>query len=187
MAKLEIVKFPNPLLKKESQEVQEVTSKITDFVQDLFDTMYGTGNGIGLAAPQVGENLNIFVMDIGKPDPLKPAKDDEEPELLPDPIAMINPKIVKHEGIITYEEGCLSCPELLVSIDRAKNIVVDSLDAEGRPQTLTLSDLAAVCTQHEMDHLKGKLLTDYISRLKRDRYRKQRIRERKDDDDVGDI
>lgn len=181
MAKLPIVTFPTASLKKPSVPVEKVTSKITDFVQDLFETMYGTGNGIGLAAPQVGENLNIFVMDV----PTVDAKDSEKET--PNPICIINPKIIKHEGIITWEEGCLSCPELLVNIDRAQSIVVQGLDAEGRPIELSLSDLQAVCTQHEMDHLSGKLLTDYISRLKRDMYRKQRIRARKDDDDTGDV
>ena len=181
MAKLSILTFPAASLKKASVPVEKVTSKITDFVKDLFDTMYRTGNGIGLAAPQVGENLNIFVMDVPKPDPIDPEKE------ISNPICIINPKIIKHEGIITWEEGCLSCPELLVNVDRSQNIVVTGLDAEGRPQELILSDLEAVCTQHEMDHLAGKLLTDYISRLKRDMYRKQRIRARIDDDDTGDV
>lgn len=181
MAKLPILTFPAPSLKKESVAVEKVTSKITDFVQDLFETMYKTDSGIGLAAPQVGENLNIFVMDIGKPDPTDAKKE------IPDPVCIINPKIIKTQGLITFEEGCLSCPELLVNVDRAQHIVVQGLDAEGRPIELSLSELAAVCTQHEMDHLKGKLLTDHISRLKRDMYRKDRIRQRTDENDTGDL
>lgn len=171
-----VLTFPAQSLKKPSVPVEKVTSKITDFVSDMFQTMHNA-NGIGLAAPQVGENLTILVMDVAKPDPNQPEKKVE-----PSPICLINPKLVKGDGTIVYEEGCLSCPELIVGVERFKDILVEGLDAEGRPVIYNLSDLAAVCVQHEMDHLKGKLLTDYISRLKRDVYKKQRIRARLDDD-----
>jgi len=174
MAKLPIITYPAQSLKKKSKPVEKVTSKITDFVADMFETMYGF-NGIGLAAPQVDEHLNILVMDVKKTDPKDPEK------FIPNPICLINPKIIKRDGQIFYEEGCLSCPELLVEVERSKVVVVQALDAEGKPIQLELLELSAVCTQHEMDHLEGKLLTDYISRLKRDIYRKQRIRIKKDD------
>lgn len=168
--KLPILTYPNKVLKKQSVPVEKVTSTITDFVKNLFETMYASETGIGLAAPQVGENLNIFVMDVALTDPDNPEKQ------TPNPIAHINPKIIHREDTIIFEEGCLSCPELLVDIERSKNIIVESLDAEGRAQQHNLSDISAVCVQHEMDHLVGKLLTDYISRLKRDMYKKQRLR-----------
>lgn len=180
MAKLDIITFPTQSLKKESKPVEKVTSQITDFVKDMFETMYAA-QGIGLAACQVGENLNILVTDVPEEDPIDSEK------FTPKPICLINPKIVKHEGTIFYEEGCLSCPELIVEVERAKDIVVEALDEEGRPVTHTLTDLSAVCVQHEMDHLKGRLLTDYISRLKRDMYQKQRIRARKSENDTGDV
>ena len=180
MAKLPILTFPAKTLKVESKPVEKVTSKLTDLVDDMFETMYAA-EGIGLAAPQVGENLDILVLDIQKKDPLDPEK------VVNNPICLINPKIIASEGSILYEEGCLSCPELLVEVDRYKDIIVEGLDAEGRPTQHKLSELAAVCVQHEMDHLKGKLLTDYISRLKRELYRKDRIRVRKDENDVGDV
>lgn len=181
MAKiLEVLKFPSPVLKKKSRDVEKVTSNLSDFVQDMFETMYNE-EGIGLAAPQVGENLNILVMDVGQPDPKN------EDKLISNPLCLINPRIVSREGQIVYDEGCLSCPELLVQVPRSQNIVVEALDAEGRLVTYNLQDLTAVCTQHEMDHLAGKLLTDYLSQLKRDMYRKQRVRQRRDDDDVGDL
>lgn len=168
--KLPILTYPNKILKKESVPVEKVTSKITDFVNDLFETMYASETGIGLAAAQVGENLNVLVMDIPITDPNDPEKE------IKNPFCLINPRIIKNEGVIVFEEGCLSCPELLVEVERSQNIIVEALDAEGRPVTHNFSDLSSVCVQHEMDHLKGKLLTDYISRLKRDLYRKQRIR-----------
>jgi len=185
MSVLEVLTFPHPILKKKSQDVEEVNSKIQELVQNMFESMYAKGNGIGLAAPQVGESLNIFVMDVPKEDPEDPEDPEDEDKFIKNPICMINPKIIHQEGIITWEEGCLSCPELLVEVERSNNIIVESLDAEGRPQKLTLSELESVCTQHEMDHLEGKLLVDRVSRLKRDMYRKQRVRERKDDDDVS--
>lgn len=180
MAKLPVITFPAKSLKKKSVPVEKVTSKITDLVRDMFETMYEF-NGIGLAAPQVGEHLNVLVMDVKKPDPIDPEK------FISHPICLINPKIIKQEGIIFFEEGCLSCPELLVEVERSKHVIVEALDAEGRPIKLELSDLTAVCTQHEMDHLEGKLLTDYISRLKREMYRKQLVRAKKDEDDEGDV
>ena len=180
MAKLDIVTFPTMSLKQESKPVEKVTSQITEFVHDMFETMYAA-HGIGLAACQVGENLNILVTDVPKQDLIDPQKE------ISQPICLINPKIVKHEGTIFFEEGCLSCPELIVEVERSKDIVVEALDEEGRLVTHTLTDLSAVCVQHEMDHLKGKLLTDYISRLKRDMYQKQRIRARKSEDDTGDV
>lgn len=180
MARLPIITFPAKSLKKPSRPVEKVTSRITDFVKDMFETMYA-GNGIGLAAPQVDEHLNIFVMDVKKPDPIDPEK------LISNPVCLINPRIIRREGTVFYEEGCLSCPELLVEVERNKIITVEGLNAEGRPVKYDLTDLDAVCTQHEMDHLKGKLLTDYISRLKKDLYRKQLIRKRQDDWDQGQV
>lgn len=186
MAALPILTFPAKSLKKPSHPVERVSSQIQDLVANLFETMYAAP-GIGLAAPQVGENLNILVLDVRRKgdspkDPLN-----EEKEVKPNPLCLINPKIITATGAITYEEGCLSCPELLVQVERAKDIVVEALDAEGRPRTHRLSNLTAVCVQHEMDHLKGKLLTDYISRLKRDLYRKELIRHKKSETDTGPL
>ncbi len=182
MAKLPILTFPTQSLKKPSVNVETVSSKITDFVQDMFETMY-EADGIGLAAPQVGENLNILVIDVPE-DREAPSLD---PTLAKGPLCLINPRIVSSSGKIQYEEGCLSCPELLVKVDRHQSIIVESLDAEGRLQQHHLQDLMAVCFQHEQDHLKGKLLTDYISSLKRDMYRKKRVRLREDDSDISKI
>jgi len=180
MAKLPVLTYPAKSLKQKSVPVEKVDSRIGDLVQDMFETMYAE-NGIGLAAPQIGENINLIVMDVKTVDPL------DEEKLISHPYCLINPKIVSEEGIITFEEGCLSCPELLVEVERSENIVVEALDAEGKPVQHSLSELTAVCVQHEMDHLQGVLLTDYISRLKRDMYKKQRVREKKNEDDQGDL
>jgi peptide deformylase len=180
LATLPILTYPAKSLKKPSVDVERVDGHTGDFVNDLFATMRAA-QGLGLAAPQVGENRNIFVMDIAKPDPIDPDK------TVSRPLCMINPKIVATEGVIQWEEGCLSCPDLLVTMDRARHIVVEFLDAEGRPQRINLSELEAVCVQHEMDHLKGVLLADRLSRLKRDLYGKQRLHERKSDNNVGKL
>jgi len=179
MALLPVLTYPAASLKKKSVDVDKVSARIQDLVGIMYATM-DKENGIGLAAPQIGENINLFVMDVGRPNPIDP----ENP--LSNRICMINPKIQSADGLIQYEEGCLSCPELLVTVDRARDIVVTSLDAEGRPQILTLSELEAVCTQHEMDHLVGVLLTDRISNLQREMYAKK-VRKRRDEADKGDV
>jgi peptide deformylase len=180
MAKLSVLTYPTPSLRKPSRDVQDFDSRLGDLVRDMFETMYAD-NGIGLAAPQIGENINLLVMDVGRPDPQDPQKE------VSHQICLVNPKIVQTEGVIVYEEGCLSCPELLVEVERVRNIVVEAKDSEGRPLRLALSELEAVCTQHEMDHLQGILLTDRISRLQREIYGKKRIRVRKEESDKGDL
>ena len=174
MAKLTVLKYPTPSLKKPSVPVEKVTKEIQALVKDMFETMH-VSSGIGLAAPQVGKNLNLFVMDAQKPDPIDPEK------YISNPLCLINPKIVHKDGLVVFEEGCLSCPGLLVDVKRAKDITVEFLDAKGKPQTLELTDLEAICVQHEMDHLQGILLIDHISRLKRELYRKQRLKEKKEE------
>lgn len=176
MSKLSVLTYPTASLKKSSRPVENFNSRLGDLVQDMFETMY-VENGIGLAAPQIGENVNLFVMDVALPDPNDPEKS------ISQKICMVNPRVTERNGVLIYEEGCLSCPELLVEVERSENIVVESFDAEGRPQKHVLSGLQSVCTQHEMDHLEGVLLTDRISRLKREIYGKKRIRERQDEKD----
>lgn len=180
MAKLPILTYPAKSLKQESKPVKDFNSRLVDLVKDMFETMYDA-QGIGLAAPQIGENIDLLVMDVPQQDLLDPEKYN------PNPLCFINPKIIGRNGKIFYEEGCLSCPDLLVEVERDKDIIVEAVDVEGNPITHKLTDLTSVCLQHEMDHLAGKLLTDYISRLKRDRYKKTRIRERKDENDTGDV
>lgn len=177
MAKLPVLEYPTESLKKPSKEVKEFGQNwLRELVENMFETMYAA-EGLGLAAPQVGENINLFVMDVSRPDPL-----DSDNEI-PDRIYMINPEIKKAEGVYEYEEGCLSCPDLLINLNRPNNIVVHSFDVEGNPQQHFLSEVASVCTQHEMDHLKGILLTDHISRLQREFYGKKQMRKRRSERD----
>ena len=178
MAILPVLTYPHPTLKKPSQDVRDFHARLKELVDDLFETMLMNG-GIGLAAPQVGENLNVFVMDVSQEDKRNPAG------ITHHEICMINPKIVSAQGEIAFEEVCLSCPDLIVTVDRYKDIIVESLDVEGHPQKHILTDLEAVCTQHEMDHLKGILLVDKVSSLKRELYSKKRVRKRKSEKDVS--
>lgn len=176
---LPVVTYPALSLKKESKEVKEFGQEwLRSLIENMFETMYHE-NGIGLAAPQIGENINLFVMDVAKPDPNDPE------QYISDQIYMINPKIVHAEGSILYEEGCLSCPELLVKVERSRDILVESKDVNGELQKHRLSELQAVCTQHEMDHLKGILLTDHVSQLKREMYGKKLMRQRENEDDIS--
>jgi len=183
MSLLKVYKFPDSVLRDKSKPVKEVTASIQDLVKSMFETMT-LENGIGLAAPQVGEKLRLFVMDVPVRDPNDP---EDETKIQYDPIAIINPEIVAGEGLIQYEEGCLSCPELAVLVDRQANIELKYLDIEGRPSILQASGLKAVCIQHEIDHLNGVLLVDKLSRLKRDLYKQKRLRILKDEKDAATI
>lgn len=166
MAKLIVLTYPAKSLKEPSLPVSKVTDEIKRLVKDMFETL-SDNKGIGLAAPQIGKNINLFIMDVGKKDP------SDKEKLIPHPFCFINPKVIEKSGSITYAEGCLSCPELTVEIKRAQRVIVDALNAEGKLVTEVLEDLEAVCLQHEMDHLQGILLVDHLSRLKRELYEKQ--------------
>lgn len=150
MAIRKVVKYGEPTLREPSKEVHKVSRKITDLVQDLFDTMY-TYNGVGLAAPQIGVNLRVYVIDAStKDNPMKP-------------MVFINPKIIKKSGAVIEDEGCLSFPEAFTAVKRYKNVTVKALDINGRPFILEATDgcLLARAIQHEYDHLDGVLFIDH--------------------------
>ncbi|MEE9273090.1 MAG: peptide deformylase [Robiginitomaculum sp.] len=150
-----ILTVPDKTLNLVSKPVEKVTDETRAFMDDLLETMYAAP-GIGLAAIQVGEPLQIIVMDI--------AREGEDPA----PQYFINPQILEMaEEEKTYEEGCLSVPEVFDDIDRSERVKLTYLDYEGTRVTEWAEDLYAVCIQHEMDHLKGVLFIDYLSRLKR--------------------
>lgn len=156
MAKLDIITLPDPLLRQTSTPLERVDDETRKLMDDMLETMYAAP-GIGLAAIQVAIPKRIIVVD---------TSDNEEER---NPIAMVNPQIVeKSDEQRSYEEGCLSLPDVLVEIDRPKAITVNYLDREGEPQTLEADDLLATVIQHEVDHLDGKLIIDFLSRLKRD-------------------
>ncbi|MBD3618587.1 MAG: peptide deformylase [Chromatiales bacterium] len=158
MAILEILHFPDPRLRKHAQPVAEVDDEIRQIVDDMFETMYAAP-GIGLAATQVNVQRQIIVIDV--------SKDQNEP------LVLINPEIVSRDGEEEMEEGCLSVPGYYETVQRAERIRVRALDRDGQAFELETDDLLAVCIQHEMDHLAGKLFVDYLSPLKRQRIQKK--------------
>lgn len=150
MAVKRVLKYGEKTLREPSKEVHKISKKISDLVQDLLDTMYAQ-NGVGLAAPQIGVNLRVFVIDVST---------NEEPL---NPIVFINPKIIKKSGAVVSEEGCLSFPEAYSKVKRYKNVMVKALDDRGKPFVLEAHDgsLLARAIQHENDHLNGILFIDH--------------------------
>ena len=155
---MDILCFPDERLRRKAKQVGKVTAEHQQFIDDLFETMYAAP-GIGLAATQVDRHEQIIVMDVS--------------ENKSEPRCFINPKIISSAGEEVMEEGCLSVPETYGEVERASTVVVEYLDRKGHEKTLDASELLAVCIQHEIDHLKGKLFVDYLSKLKRDRIRKK--------------
>ena len=146
-----VVKYGTPSLREPSKEVHKVSQKIKVLVDDLLDTMYAQ-NGVGLAAPQIGENLRVFVIDVSTGnEPLNP-------------MVFINPKIIKKSGAVISREGCLSFPEAFTDVKRYANVMVKATDRHGRPFVLEAKDgtLLARCIQHEFDHLNGVLFIDHV-------------------------
>ncbi len=138
--------------------MQVVDDAIRRLVGDMFETMYAAP-GIGLAATQVDVHKRIIVIDVS--------------ETSDQPLVLINPKILERDGQIVLEEGCLSVPGIYDEVERARHVKVAALDADGKPFELEAEDLLAVCIQHEIDHLDGKVFVDYLSPLKRQRIRKK--------------
>ena len=157
-----IITYPNPLLAKRSDEVGFVDDHIRALLGDMAETMY-SHDGVGLAAPQIGENIRAIIIDASGADP-------EGPGLL----KMVNPEIVSGEGEIEFEEGCLSVPDLRVSMKRSARVIARYLDENGEQQEIEAEGLLAVAIQHEIDHLDGVLIIDNVSRIKRDIYVRKR-------------
>ncbi|MCW8854528.1 MAG: peptide deformylase [Gammaproteobacteria bacterium] len=166
MAKLEILHFPDDRLRKVAKPVSEVDDNIRQLVDDMFETMY-EAPGIGLAATQVNVHKRVVVIDVSH------EKDQ--------PLCLINPEIIAKDGVEQHEEGCLSVPGIYETVERAEHIKVKALDKDGHPFELETGDLLAVCIQHEIDHLDGKLFVDYLSALKRNRIRKKLEKQKKAD------
>ena len=161
MALLEILKFPDPRLRKKAKPVREVDGKMTRFVDDMLETMY-TAPGIGLAASQVNVHQQLIVMDISI----------EKNE----PLVLINPEIVSREGEFESDEGCLSIPGFYEPVTRSARIEVKALNRHGDEICFQAEDIQAVCIQHEMDHLLGRLFVDYVSTTKRQIIRKKLLK-----------
>lgn len=161
MAILEILVYPDQRLRIVAKPVKTVDDSIRQLVQDMTETMY-QANGIGLAATQVDIHQQVIVMDLS----------DERNK----PRVLINPTIIEQDGEQLYDEGCLSVPEYYAPVKRAENIKITALDEQGEIYELQADGLLAVCIQHEMDHLAGKVFVDYLSRLKRDRIKKKMLK-----------
>jgi peptide deformylase len=164
MAKLTILEFPDPRLRTRAAPVTEFDPALKKLAADMLETMY-EAPGIGLAATQVHVHRQILALAVSE------EKDQ--------PMVIVNPKIVSREGSQTYQEGCLSVPGIFADVDRADRIRVEAQDAEGNPLAIEADGLLAVCIQHEMDHLVGKLFVDYLSPLKRELVRKKLEKQRR--------
>jgi peptide deformylase len=164
MAKLTILEFPDPRLRTKASPVDSVDDELRSFIDDMFETMYAAP-GIGLAATQVDVHRRLLVTDV--------SADKSEPHVL------INPEIVEKDGVTVTEEGCLSVPGYYEEVQRAEHIRVRFLDRNGDEVEMEAEGLLAVCIQHEMDHLNGRLFVDYLSEAKRMRIRKKLVKEQK--------
>ena len=161
MAILEILVYPDERLRTVAKPVECVNDEIRTLVKDMTDTMIDA-NGIGLAATQVDVHLQVIVMDL--------SEEQDQTRVL------INPKIIEQDGEQVYDEGCLSVPEYYAPVKRAEHIKITALDEQGEIYELEAQGLLAVCIQHEMDHLAGKVFVDYLSRLKQDRIKKKFVK-----------
>lgn len=158
MLPLEILEFPDPRLRSKAKPVKEVTGKLISLADKMLDAMY-EAPGIGLAATQVNFHQRMIVLDVS-----------EEKK---SPLILINPTLEEQEGEIETSEGCLSVPGFWELVVRSSRIVINAINREGNPFTMEAEDVLAVCIQHEMDHLEGKLFVDYISPTKRQLIRKK--------------
>ena len=158
MALLEVLRFPDERLRTVAQPVTDINDDVRTIVKDMLETMYDE-NGIGLPATQVDIHQRIVVIDVS----------DERDQ----PLVLINPEITHKDGSTVSEEGCLSVPNSYAKVDRAETVTVKALNEQGEEFSLDADGLLAICIQHELDHLLGKLFIDYLSPLKRQRIRKK--------------
>ncbi len=158
MAKLEILEYPDPRLRTQAQPVTDFGTELQRQIDDMLETMYAAP-GIGLAATQVDIHKRLIVIDVS-----------EENN---QPVVLINPEVLEKRGVEEMEEGCLSFPGVYAKVQRANEIKIKAQDRHGQWFEIDTGELLAVCIQHELDHIEGKLFVDYLSPLKRDRIRKQ--------------
>jgi len=165
MAKLTILEFPDPRLRTRAAPVAAVDEAVRTLIDDMFETMYAA-RGVGLAATQVNVHQRVLVADVS--------------EERNQPLVFVNPEVIERDGKTEAEEGCLSVPGIYDTLaTRSARIVVRALGRDGEPFELEADGLLAVCIQHEMDHLEGKLFVDYLSELKRTRIRKKLEKDRR--------
>jgi peptide deformylase len=168
MPKLDILRFPDPKLHTVAKPVADVDARIRTLIADMLETMYDA-NGIGLAATQVNVHERLVVIDVS--------------EKRNEPLVLINPEITwMGDERVKGEEGCLSVPGIYDGVERATQVKVKAMDAEGQVRTLEAEGLLAVCVQHELDHLLGKVFVEYLSPLKRTRIKTKMLKSLRDDD-----
>lgn len=165
MAVREIRLYPDPVLKEACAPVEKLDAAIDQLVQDLVDTMIAAGHSVGVAAPQIGVTRRVVVIDVSNS---KMGRDNNHGLL-----TMINPEIIRREGSKVMREGCMSVPDYTGNVTRAKSIVVQFLDRDGRERVINASGFEAVAIQHEIDHLDGLLFLDRVSSLKTDVFRRK--------------
>ena len=167
MARLPILRYPDPRLHKVARPVAEVDDRIRSLVDDMIETMYAS-EGVGLAATQVDVHERVIVMDTSE-------KHDT-------PVVLINPEIIAaSEEFAVNEEGCLSVPQIYDKVERHARVTVRALGRDGQPFELEAEGLTAVCVQHEMDHLMGKVFVEYLSLLKRDRIKTKMLKKTREE------
>ncbi len=164
MAVRTILEYPDPRLRTKAQPVSEFGPQLGRLVDDLLETMYAAP-GIGLAATQIDVHQRVIVIDVS--------------EERNQPLVLVNPEILNREGALSVEEGCLSVPDIFEEVERATRVRVRAQARDGSPYERDCDEILAVCVQHELDHLEGKLFVDYLSDLRRERIRKKLEKERK--------
>ncbi len=166
MAILDILHYPDKRLRMVAQPVEKVDSVIKKLVEDMFETMY-LAPGIGLAATQVNVHQQVIVIDL--------SEDKSQP------LCLINPEIIAEEGSESCDEGCLSVPDVFETVQRSEKVTVKAMDENGDEYTLQADEMLAVCIQHEIDHLNGKLFVDYLSPLKLQRIKKRLLKAQREE------
>jgi peptide deformylase len=164
MTKLAILEYPDPRLRTKAEPIRTVDDAVRKLVDDMLETMYAA-RGVGLSATQVDVHRRLLVLDVS--------------DTRDQPLVFINPEIVSAEGRTPGEEGCLSVPGIYDKVERAERIRVRALDRNGESFEMDAEGMLAICIQHEMDHLEGKLFVDYLSELKRQLIRRRLQKERK--------
>lgn len=161
--KLDIVTWPDEVLAANAEKIGDITPELDELIENMIETMYES-DGVGLAAPQIGQSIRLIVVD------------QTGPKLRGDLRVLINPEIVESEGEVDSEEGCLSCPELSMKVKRKERVKVIGLDREGKEVEIDTDGFLAIVLQHEIDHLNGLTLADRAGRLKKAMYRKKAMK-----------
>lgn len=161
MAILNILKYPDSVLKRKAEHVTHITDDVRRLIDDMAETMYAAP-GVGLAAPQIGRSVRVIVIDIN-------SKEGEKREL----ISLINPEIIELSGEIVWEEGCLSVPDYTADVRRAERVIVKGLDRNGKEEVIVGEGFLSIVFQHEIDHLNGVLFIDRLGLIKRDLIRRK--------------